>query len=552
MAEHITYEDLKIKCNIKIKRILELSIKERIGTHATAMVTAELESGSFSVSGEEMNSQPLKIYSIKNKKEILLFSGVISKIRVEKESFHEILFLTSYSMSWLMDLEKKSRSFQDCNKTVFQLIQNIAEENSFTVISSASDRAITKPFIQFEETDWEFILRLSTHIYTPVIAADNYEGSGVYLGFQKEGAPLNLDVLSERWCMDADYAKALDWRTREACYYQVDTYQVLHLGQCVNYKNGVMWPYYAEMNLRKGILYCTYKLSGLNHGVYPTIFNSCIKGVLLTGTVLERREEQIKIHLDIDNEQDTGKAFFYPWFPEYGNLLYCMPETGSRVRLQIPSGDEQEAFAVSCVRESGQECAEARDPNNRWFITGANKKMALRPSNLELTADNGRSEISIQDGVGDIIRSEGELLLQAKGKVMLRGKKIELMAPTEVTVVKRRLGNPAVVNICHNLDCMGESTILKNLNGSEEESAGPGSSIGNQQKMDKRTEERMKKEKEKMQMKMKELAENKTTSYDFGPSIVNIISAVPQNPEQDRLSQIAAGFRPIAGRMKGD
>ncbi|GLB29792.1 hypothetical protein LAD12857_17150 [Lacrimispora amygdalina] len=552
MAEHITYGDLKIKCNVKIKRILELSIKESIGTHAMAMVTAELEPGSFSVSGEEMNSQPLKIYSIKNQKEVLLFSGVISKVRVEKESFHEILYLTSYSLSWLMDLEKKSRSFQDCNKSVLQLVQNIAEEKSFTVISSASDKAITKPFIQFEETDWEFILRLSTHLHTQLIAADDYDGRGVYLGFQKESDALKLDALSERWCMEADDAKALDWRTREACYYEVDSYQVLHLGQCVSYRNGIMWTYYVEMNLRKGLLYCTYKLSGMNHGMYPTINNPCIKGVSLTGTVLERREEKIKIHLDIDKEQDAGKAFFYPWFPEYGNLLYCMPETGSRVRLQIPRGDEQEAFGVSCIRENGQEGAETLDPNNRLFITAAKKKMALRPSDMELSADNGKSEISMQDGVGNIIRSNGELLLQAKGKVVLRGKKIELMAPTEVTVVKRRLGNPAVVNICHNLDCMGESTILKNLSGSSEGTAGPGSSLGNQQKMDKRTEERMKKEKEKMQLKMKELSEDSSDSYEFGPSIVNIISAIPQSTEQDRLSQIAAGFRPISGRMKGD
>ena len=552
MEEHITYGDLKIRCNIKIKRILELSIKESIGTHAIAMVTAELEPGSFSVSGEEINSQPLKIYRIKNQKEILLFSGVISKVLVEKESFYEILTLTSYSLSWLMDLEKKSRSFQDCNKSISQLVQNIAEETSFTVLSSAPDKAITAPFIQFEETDWEFILRLSTHLHTPVIAAADYEGRGIYMGFQKERTPLKLNVLRERWCMDADDAKALNFETREASYYEVEAYEVLHLGQCVNHKNKIMWPYCVEMKLEKGRLHGTYKLSGMNYGMYPTIYNPCIIGASLTGTVLECRKETMKVHLDIDKEQEAGKAFMYPWSPEFGNLLYCMPEIGSKVRLQIPRGDEQEAFGVSCIRENGQECGESLDPANRFFSTTANKKMVLRPSKMELSADKGKSEIFMQDGFCNGIHSKGEVLLQAKGKVALHGRRIDLMAPTEVTVVKRRLGNPAVVNICHNLDCMGENTILNNRNGSDGNTTGPSSDIGNQQKVNKRTEERRNKEKEKMQLKMKELSEDRGNTYELGPSIVNVVSAIPQSTEQDRLSQIAAGFRPIAGRMKGD
>lgn len=34
MEEYITYDELKIKCNIGINRILHLSIRESIGTHA--------------------------------------------------------------------------------------------------------------------------------------------------------------------------------------------------------------------------------------------------------------------------------------------------------------------------------------------------------------------------------------------------------------------------------------------------------------------------------------------------------------------------------------
>ncbi|WP_313186954.1 hypothetical protein [Lacrimispora sp.] len=555
MTEYITCSELKIKCNIKISRLRHLSIRESIGTHAMAEITADIEPGSLDLSCEELNNQPLMICSVKDLKELLIFSGVIGKIRIEKESAYDLLYLSAYSLSWLMDLERKNRSFQDCNESVLGLIQKIVRENSFNLLCSAEDKAVTNPFIQYEETDWEFLLRLSTHVHAPFIAACDYKGRGIYLGFQENRVPLELSVTGERWCMDSECKKSINWRTREAAYYEVDTVQILHLGQCVSYRDEILWPYHVRLNLQNGHFRCTCKLAGKNHNMFPTIYNPHIKGISLAGTVLERKEEAIRIHLDIDEEQDAGMAYLYPWFPENGNMAYCMPETGSRVRLLIPGEDERKAVGIHCVRQNGQVCEEMQNPDNRWFTTVSEKKMALKPSDIELSADGGQSGISIQDGIGDIIRSGGEVLIQAKGKVAMHGARIELRAPTEITAIKRQLGSPAVVNICHNLDAMGEYSSFNNLNELKADipAIGPGFRKGNQVKADNLEEERRKKEKEKLQLKLKKLSEeDKEGTYEFGSSILNIISSIPQSIEQDRLSQIAVGFRPIAGRMKGE
>lgn len=555
MTEHITYGELKIKCNIKISQIRHLTIRESIGTHAMADVAAYIEPGSLELSLEELNNQPLIICSEKDQKELLIFSGVIGKIRIEKESSYDLLYLSAYALSWLMDLERKTRSFQDCNESVLGVIQKIFRENSFNLLCSAEDKSVEKPFIQYEETDWKFLIRLSTHLHVPVIAASDYEGRGIYLGFQENKAPLELSASGERWCMDAEYIKSANWRTREATYYEVDTLQILHLGKCVSYKGEIMWPYQVRMNLENGLLRCTCKLAEKNHNRFPTIYNPHMKAIYLTGTVLERKEEAIKIHLDIDKEQDAAKAYFYPWFPENGNMVYCMPENGSKVRLLIPGEDEQKAVGIHCMRQNGQVCEETQNPNYRWFTTVSEKKMALKPSDIELSADGGLSGISIQDNIGDTIRSSGEVLIQAKGKVALHGARIELRAPTEITVVKKQLGNPAVVNICHNLDSMGEHTVFKNSGGLKGDISvsGPGSCKGNPVKAGNLEEDRRKKEKEKLRLKLKELSKkDQEGTYEFGSSIVNIISAIPQSIEQDKLSQIAMGFRPVAGRMKGD
>ena len=51
---------------------------------------------------------------------------------------------------------------------------------------------------------------------------------------------------------------------------------------------------------------------------------------------------------------------------------------------------------------------------------------------------------------------------------------------------------------------------------------------------------------------MKELMEQEEKAqYELGTSMIYVLAAIPQRIEMDPLAQIAAGFRPIGGRMKG-
>lgn len=555
MAEYITYDEIKIKCNIKVNRILQLSISERIGSHAMAEIKANIESESLGLSSTELMNQPVKIYYIKDNKEHLIFTGVISNVRIEKESIYETISLSAVSLTWLMDLERKNRSFQDCNDSVTGLIKKIAQENSFQFLCSATDQSITQPFIQYKETDWEFILRLATHLNAPVITSPNYDGNGFNIGFQDQKIPQELHVTREKWCMDAVMNQSPSWRTKEATYYEVDTSQILHLDQCVILHNDVLRPYHISLILQKGLLHCICKLAVNNHYFTTVSYNPNLKNISLTGTVLKQKEESISIHLDIDEKQDADNTYFYPWSPEAGKMLYCMPEIGSRVNLLIPGEDEQKAAAINCTQQSESLEKATKTPENRWFITKNEKTMSLKPSGINFSSNGDQSSISIQDVNGNSIKSSKEIFIQAKGKISIYGTQIELNAPTEVTAIKRQLGSPAIVNLCHNLDSMGENSIFTNLVAKDENSSskGPGvltedTSISNNLR-----EDRKKEVKEKLDLQLKKLSEEEDKrTYALGKSIINVVSSIPQVVEKDKLSQIAAGFRPIAGRMKGE
>ena len=60
-----------------------------------------------------------------NKKDILLFYGLIKKIYIFQEAGMSQIIIVAVSGSQQMDREKKSRSFQNINLTYEQIVQSI-------------------------------------------------------------------------------------------------------------------------------------------------------------------------------------------------------------------------------------------------------------------------------------------------------------------------------------------------------------------------------------------------------------------------------------------
>lgn len=310
-----------------------------------------------------------------------------------------------------------------------------------------------------------------------------------------------------------------------------------------------------DIVLRDGVLHCVSKLAEKEYHTPDIEYNPHVKGLSLTGRVLKREAELIKVHLDIDEEQEIGRAYYYPWMPEHGNMVYCMPEEGNEIRLAISGLDERGAIGVDCIRQNGSSCGETQTPQNRWFSTAHDKKMTLQPSMMELTGKEGGSKISLTDSTGESIISNGSIIIQAGGTVVIQAAKMNLSAPGEITAIKRELGEPAVINLCYNLDAMGKQTVFHNLEklplksvpkGGSVEESGSGSSF--------EEEEGQKEKREKLLFKMQELLEQEKerNSYQLGGHIVNVISSIPQCAEQEELPRVAMGMRPIFGRMKGE
>lgn len=384
IGDFIKSGEIEVNCNIPVGELKSLSIRERIGTHTVAEVVVGIDPGSVNIAELQSTGQPLKITANKRGKKTLLFYGVIGQIFIEKEAIYEYLLIRAYSLSWLMDLEKKNRSFQG-ETSITGLIRKVSGEQAFSLLNAAQDEMTEAPFIQYKETDWEFILRLSTHLEVPLYTANDYEGQGLYVGLQEQETHEKPEPLYEKWRMDEKRVREVNFDIKKAVYYELLTGQIFHTGQGVLYRNRMVWPFAVNIALVDGVLQCISKLAEKDYFTSDIAYNPHMKGLSLTGRVLKRESELVKIHLDIDEEQDIGRAYYYSWMPEHGNLVYCMPEEGNAVRLFVAGMDERNAIGIDCVRQNGSVCEETQNTNNRWFSTAHDKKN-------DVTAIYGRTD----------------------------------------------------------------------------------------------------------------------------------------------------------------
>lgn len=90
--------------------------------------------------------------------------------------------------------------------------------------------------------------------------------------------------------------------------------------------------------------------------------------------------ETVKLHLDIDDEQDVSTAYPYWWTPPTSNLMYCIPEVGTRVPLYFGCQDESCAKAVNCVRINASSYEGFSDPAKRSLSTVKGGAFDLYPT----------------------------------------------------------------------------------------------------------------------------------------------------------------------------
>lgn len=340
-----------------------------------------------------------------------------------------------------MDLKENSHSFQNIAMSHVYIIEKILSKYNGKLFGEITGIKTGIPVVQYRETDWQFINRMAGYMGLGVFSSESMETPGITIGLCKTGAKAEFCDEDYQSIVDEEYyhgGKEGSVPKKEFLYYQVKSDRNYKIGDYVYYKGQKRYIFHKEAEWRNGELQFCYKIGGKYRFRRKKEYNEKIAGISLGGEIVKAEKETVYIRLDID--EDDGKAIYpYPWKPVSGNVLYSMPQAGTRAYLYFPDCREERAFVGNSMYTGGMKKI-PHSPQNRVLETEYGKQLLLCNDMITLRGDSEMAwqEFSME-AEGCTLKVEGgKLSFTAKEGIIFKAPNIVMCSPLEINQFKNK------------------------------------------------------------------------------------------------------------------
>ena len=459
LQRRIEYSDLKFISSFAMEKILDFQTWEVPGEHARGnfrLLLSENETGINS-----MNA-PIQLLGQGNTAGAL-FSGYPEKVEIKEERGYRIADIQAVSGTILLDQKKSNRVFQKKVQTYMGIASIVTADTEHSAcILPGSDMRTGGTLIQYQETDWRFLKRMASQLGLSLVPDTSYYYPRFYFGLP-EGEKKELgEIISCDLCFDGRYyavsGKCLVDREDFICY-DVVTRTSLSLGDRVTYEGRELLVSRKKTELAGGEVIFTYRLAGNSYTWVPWEDNPDYTGMSFVGSIVGTQGEQVEVAFDIDKTAAGGNR--YGFAPATGNLMYCMPQKGTKTSLYIGNGDEAQGIATGCIRTNGSTCEGTGSPEKKSFRSEHGKGMDLYPQSMGL--DGGETgKITFEDETGTTIESNGGLVLMAKEGIRLESMTgIAMQGMSDIMALYSEGASSLCVN--GSVDMLGRRTSLAGI-----------------------------------------------------------------------------------------
>ena len=459
LQRRIEYSDLKFISSFAMEKILDFQTWEDPGEHARGNFRLLLSENETGING--MNA-PIQLCGHGNTAGAL-FSGYPEKVEIKEERGYRIADIQAVSGTILLDQKKSNRVFQKKVQTYMGIASTVTADTEHSAcILPGSDMRTGGTLIQYQETDWRFLKRMASQLGLPLVPDTSYYYPRFYLGLP-EGEKRELgEIISCDLCFDGRYyavsGKCLVDREDFICY-DVVTRTSLSLGDRVTYEGRELLVSRKKTELAGGEVIFTYRLAGNSYTWVPWEDNPDYTGMSFVGSIVGTQGEQVEVAFDIDKTAAGGNR--YGFAPATGNLMYCMPQKGTKTSLYIGNGDEAQGIATGCIRTNGSTCEGTGSPEKKSFRSEHGKGMDLYPQRMGL--DGGETgKITFEDETGTTIESNGGLVLMAKEGIRLESMTgIAMQGMSDIMALHSEGASSLCVN--GSVDMLGRRTSLAGI-----------------------------------------------------------------------------------------
>ena len=440
MVNLTTYQEVKID-PFKLDHIENLKITKIPNQHSRLVMTGILPE-------DTEDSYVEKILAEKNVEVIIkgeddsdtIFCGLIQTIEVFTRASTYFLKLEAVSHSISLDIERVRRSYQDLSMTYESLMEKAVENFGGEIMDKATNgTTIDKFILQYDETPWEFIMRMTSRFSLPLVPEDTLTEPSVYAGLPERGMIGELDDFTykikkevSRYRTSVENYKATVFED-DFIYYEIFSEKVFEVANQVKFGKKTLFVSEVHIEMDEGIFKNVYKLCDESSFHVNKIRNERIIGLSLEGEELDVSEDDVKILLDIDKEHPPEDFCWFkystPYTSDNGGGFYNMPEIGEKIRLHFPDWDDENAYSTSCVREYFEIGPERGDPDIKYWRTLAGKEIMFLPDGIRIRCLDDEIFIYMFEEEGILIQSnksinlianEGtDISMYAEGKIVM-------------------------------------------------------------------------------------------------------------------------------------
>ena len=254
----------------------------------------------------------------------VLFKGIIENFRFSNDLGVCICHIEAFSKSLLLDKEKNDRLFQNKEDNIKSVVEKVSSKIETRVIYNTETKKLGQLFLQYRETDWEFIKRIASN-FGEVLVADYKSGlTAFYYGMPYSEdmvhfhpdhyeSGFEIDIYEKKDLLESDHnIPAGD------IYYTVSDYSDYELGSKADFMGKIFYIKEKKVEAKEGYLVFTYKLCDKQYIKSTPKLNENITGLVIGGKVVDVKEEHIYVKSDIDC---SDSVFPVVWMPITGNVM---------------------------------------------------------------------------------------------------------------------------------------------------------------------------------------------------------------------------------------
>ena len=440
----ITYGNLYMEFPAKILTIEKLHITEELNQHGTAKASLTVFSREeYRFIDSIRHDSVIKIILNKNCEDDCIFCGILQNITVKKLEQVYHVELEIKSVTYLLNVKSKRRSFQNMDNRYENLFNTVvkADYPEAVVFDNASEGLSQGcSIIQYDETDWQFIKRMAANLSAKVLpnVKNPYPtvAIGVFAGDSHAETTTSYKLISNNDIYLESELNYNGWLTEDTLNYRFKSTNEYNIYDRIEYEQLQFKIFKKETFLENAYIVFIYYLVKENGLQALPIVNNNILGASILGTILDIKIDRVKLHLSIDEEQSIDEAYWYKYETAYTSEgqtgFYSMPQKGDMVELYTPTEYVEDAYVRTVRRYDGDYNLKTQEPNIKYYGNIHKKELMLAPSELQVTARNGLILLNMDNQEGIEFSSSSDINIHTQAEAGIYGKKIGIRSMNKI------------------------------------------------------------------------------------------------------------------------